>query len=135
VENLARFVPLKGAIKLKLVLEDPLADDNVGLRGRGTRFQVWFFNRALCSSSIAARQLGSARALWKVFSIGERGAVWNATSIRKPVFDRVPMACWLVTRGTTSTPLGKGRGATGVGAARAAGAGAVGASYGRGCHV
>jgi hypothetical protein len=33
MENPARLVPLEGAIRLKLVLEDPLASDDVGPRG------------------------------------------------------------------------------------------------------
>ena len=32
-ENPARLVPLEGAIRLKLMLEDPLASDDVGPRG------------------------------------------------------------------------------------------------------
>src|SRR6185437_5857650 len=78
--------------------------------GRGTRSQVLFASRASCSASIAARQLGSARALWKIFGIGDRGAAWKSFGWRKPDFALVVMPCWFTMGGTGTAPLGKGGG-------------------------
>jgi len=59
----------------ELVLEDPFVDDDIN--PRRVRNQVPCSScRAVCSSSIAARQLGLDKALQKVFGMGDKGAVW-----------------------------------------------------------
>ena len=59
-----RLVALQSPVGVELVLEDPLAGDDIGSQRARHKIQVWFFIRASCSSTIAARQLASARALW-----------------------------------------------------------------------
>jgi hypothetical protein len=73
--NPVSLVALEEAIGVVLDLEHPLVGDNISLDGRGTRSQVLFWERATISSSIAARQLGSARAARKDLGSGESGAV------------------------------------------------------------
>lgn len=56
------LVPIQGVIGLELVAEDPLADDQVGPRGHGTKSHVWLATRDTYSS-IARHQWGSTSAV------------------------------------------------------------------------
>jgi hypothetical protein len=56
------LVARQGAVRVELVLEDPLVEDEVGGAGRGMRFHILFTTRALYSSCMAASQFGSSRA-------------------------------------------------------------------------
>jgi hypothetical protein len=80
-------------------------------RGRGTKSQVGFCNRASYSSSMAECQAGSARPPRYVFGTGDREVAVKRTGTRKPCFPRVVMGCWLTTGGTTMVPVGNGAGA------------------------
>jgi hypothetical protein len=59
---------------MELVLEDPLPRNDMMSGGQATRSQVLLLIRVPYSSTIAVRQLGSARAARKDFGIGEMGA-------------------------------------------------------------
>ena len=68
------------------------------------RYQVWFYMRVEYSSSMAARQLGSPRALRYVQGTGDSimlGKQW-------PTLARVVMLCLLVMGLIDTTPLGRG---------------------------
>jgi hypothetical protein len=54
-KNPASLVPLRGTIGLPLVRPYPLAGDDVGAGGRGTRSHVWLATSTAYSSSIARR--------------------------------------------------------------------------------
>jgi hypothetical protein len=76
------------------VLENPLAGDDVGTSGRGTRRQVPLSTSALYSSAIAARQFASASAARVLAGNGDPGlvAVKPYRCIcggREPVWERV----------------------------------------------
>jgi len=65
-KNPMYLVPLKGAIGLELVLENPLPRNDIGLRR--TRDKILGVVRKQCgASSIAAHQFGSAMPLRNVF--------------------------------------------------------------------
>jgi hypothetical protein len=56
-EDPTSLVPIKGAIRLELVLENPLAGDNIGTGVRGTKSHMLLDSRA-SYSSIARRHWG-----------------------------------------------------------------------------
>src|SRR6185312_13772323 len=80
--------------ELYLCLKIRLPETTLAPGGRGTRRQVPLSISALYSSSIAARQLGSARALRQLAGSGE---TWTAEYVRRSAGPGREPVCALVT--------------------------------------
>jgi hypothetical protein len=116
------LVAIKDPISTELVCEDPLAGDNIGVLRSGNQLSGPILIRALYSSSIVARQWGSAstaRAKEEIGDgVGEEVAVVRARragTTLKPILPRVIIRCGLSVgmTGTTTPGLpteGHGRG-------------------------
>jgi hypothetical protein len=105
----ASLVAIKGPISVELVCEDPLAGDDVRALRSGNQLPGPIAHQGPYSSSIAARQLGSASAARAEVGIGggvgeEVVVVWTRRSgtTLKPVLPRVTIRCGF-SRGVTCT--------------------------------
>jgi hypothetical protein len=67
VKDPMHLVPLEGIIRLEFVLEDPLAGEHVGLSGAWHEILGVVYQNSTMFLFHSCSQLGSARALQKVF--------------------------------------------------------------------
>jgi hypothetical protein len=76
-----------------LCLNIHLPETTLAWNGRGTRSQMLLCANAENSSSMAALQLGSARAARYVLGSRDNGAAWYRAGTRKPCLARVVIEC------------------------------------------